>query len=117
MEASLEEEGYLIDYIFYGYDSFNPPDDTQIPPNPSYDIDLYPLNEDIYRITGSEQITTPAGTFDCTVIEALGDSDLLKKLWMINDRLGIYARISEEDPDENFGHYAIYELQEIKTVD
>jgi hypothetical protein len=117
VEASLEEEGYLIDFIFYGYDSFNPPDDTQIPPNPSYDLDLYPLNENIYRIAGSEQITTPAGTFDCTVIEALGDSDVLKKLWMINDRVGIYARIIEEDPDETFGHYVIYELQEIKTVD
>lgn len=117
VEASLEEEGYLIDFIFYGYDSFNPPDDTQIPPNPSYYNDLYPLNEYTYRIVGKEQITTAAGTFDCTVIEALGDSDLLRKLWMIDDRLGIYAKIIQEDPDENFGHYAIYELQEIKTVD
>ena len=117
VEASLEEEGYQIDYIFYGYDSFNPPDDTQIPPNPSYDLDLYPLHEDTYRIAGSEQITTPAGTFDCTVVEAIGDSELRKKLWMINDRVGIYARIIEEDPDETFGHYDIYELQEIKTVD
>jgi len=50
------------------------------------------------------------------VVEALSDSDVLKKLWMINDRLGIYARIIEEDPDETFGHYIIYELQEIKTV-
>ena len=117
VEANLEEEGYSIDFIFYGYDSFNPPDDTRIPPNPSYDIDLYPLNENIYRIAGSEQITTPAGTFDCTVIEAIGDSELLKTRWMINDRLGIYARIIEVDPDENFGHYVIYELQEIKTED
>ena len=117
VEASLEEEGYHIDFIFYGYDSFNPPDDAQIPPNPDYYQDLYPLHENTYRIAGSEQITTPAGTFDCTVVEAIGDSEVLKKLWMINDRLGIYARIIEEDPDETFGHYIIYELQEIKTVD
>ena len=117
VEASLEEEGYHIDFIFYGYDSFNPPDDAQIPPNPDYYQDLYPLHENTYRIAGSEQITTPAGTFDCTVVEAIGDSEVLKKLWMINDRLGIYARIIEEDPDETFGHYIIYELQEIKTLD
>jgi hypothetical protein len=117
VEASVEEEGYEIDFIFYGYDSFNPPDDAQIPPNSDYYEDLYPLHEDIYRIAGREQISTPAGTFDCTVVEAIGDSGVLKKLWMINDRVGIYARIIEEDPDENFGHYVIYELQEIKTVD
>jgi len=116
VEASLEEEGYSIDFIFYGYDSYNPPDDALIPPNPDYYNELYPLQEDTYRIVGSEQITTPAGTFDCTIIEAVNYSDLRKKLWMINDRLGIYAKIIEEDPDENFGHYVVYELQEIKTV-
>ncbi len=117
VEASLEEEGYHIDFIFYGYDSFNPPDDAQIPPNPDYYEELYPLQEDMYRVVGSEQISTPAGTFDCTVVESISHSDLRKKLWMINDRLCIYARIIEEDPDETFGHYVIYELQEIKTVD
>lgn len=117
VKASLEEEGYHIDFIFYGYDSFNPPDDTQIPPNPDYYEDLYPLQEDMYRVVGSEQISTPAGTFDCTVVESISHSDLRKRLWMINDRLGIYARIIEKDPDETFGHYFIYELQEIKTVD
>jgi hypothetical protein len=61
------------------------------------------------------QITTPAGTFECTVLESIDYDEVRKKLWMINDRLGIYARIIEENPDEIFGHYSVYELQEIKT--
>lgn len=114
VEASLEEEGYEIDFIFYGYDSYNPPDDALIPPNPDYYNELYPLQDESYRVVGNEQITTPAGSFDCTVIEVVNYTGLRKKLWMINDRLGIYAKIIEEDPDENFGHYVIYELTEIK---
>lgn len=73
--------------------------------------------DDFFTDDGDYKYEDEAGTFDCTVVEALGDSDLLKKLWMINDRVGIYARIIQEDPDETFGHYAIYELKEIKTVD
>lgn len=114
VEASIEEEGYEIDFIFYGYDSYNPPDDAQIPPNPDYYNELYPLQDESFRVVGNEQITTPAGSFDCTVIEVVNYNGLKKKLWMINDRLGIYAKIIEEDPDENFGHYVIYELTEIK---
>ena len=108
--ASLEEEGFEIDNIFNGYDST----ESDLPINRNFSSPLYPLEEHVYRIANNAQIITPAGTFDCTVIEAVNYSGVLKKLWMVNDKIGVYAKIIEEDTDENFGHYYIYELQKIK---
>ena len=77
---------------------------------------LYPLTDDIFRIVGNEQITTPAGTFNCVVVEVATISDVLKKLWVITDKpgFGIYAKVIDENPDETWGHYSVYELQAIK---
>lgn len=115
--ANVEADGHKqtlnIDYIFYGYDKNNLPEDTQLPPNNDYSSPLYPLKEGDFRITKTEEITTPAGTFDCTVIEAVYSFDVRKRLWMINDKPGIYAKIIE-DKAGRFGHYLVYELQEIK---
>jgi hypothetical protein len=110
VHASLEEDGFEIDNVFNGYDNT----ESDLPINHNFSSPLYPLEETIYRVTGSEQITTPAGTFECMVIEVVNYSGVLKKLWMISDKIGIYAKIIEEDTDETFGHYYIYELQEIK---
>lgn len=112
VHASLEEEGFEIDYIFDGYDSYSNYSELRI--NRNYSSPIYPLEGIIYRVAGEEQITTPAGTFECTVLEAVDFSDVLKKLWMVNDKIGVYAKIIEENTDEMFGYYHIYELQEIK---
>lgn len=114
VHASLEEDVFNIDYIFYGYDRDHLPEDAAFPESTEYTGLLYPLSDDIYRIVGVEQLTTPAGTFECTVVEAADYDGMRKKMWLIKNRPGIYAKIIEEDPDENFGHYWIYELQEIK---
>lgn len=114
VHASLEEEGFEIDNIFNGYDRYDLPKDAEWPENPNFYVPLYPLNESLFRITGNEQITTPAGTFDCLVLEAVNESRFLNKLWMIKDRIGVFAKIIDVDPDETFGHYSVYELQEIK---
>lgn len=114
VNANVEEEGFSIDNVFIGFDSYNVPEDTEFY---SHKFDsyskLYPLDENTFRVKGQETITTPAGTFNCTIVEAI-NGDTRKKLWMINDKIGVYAKIIEEDPDENFGHYYIYELKEIK---
>ncbi|SNR53193.1 hypothetical protein [Lutibacter flavus] len=110
-----EEEGTLsIDNIFNGYDSYNLPEDTALPPN-NYDEynKLYPIEGDTFRIVGEEEITTQAGTFNCTIIEAIGDFDEKIKIWMITNKPGILAKIIKEKIG-NFGHYFSYELQEIK---
>ena len=110
-------EKVCVDYIFNGYDKDHLPDDTALPPN-CYDEDsynkLFPLKEADFRVAGKEQITTPAGTFQCTVIEALGDFDTMEKLWMIDNKPGVYAKIIMENKDHSFGFYKVYELQGIK---
>jgi hypothetical protein len=111
--ASEQEESLSIDYIFYGYDRYNLPDDTKLPPNNDYYNPLFPLKDLSYRISGREQITTSAGTFNCTVLEATGSFDEVQKLWMIDDKPGVYAKIIADKPGD-FGHYVIYELEEIR---
>jgi len=113
VNANKEEGRLSIDFIFYGYDNYNLPDDTQLPSNNEYTAPLYPLEENSFRIVGTEQITTPAGTFDCTVIEVMVDYDLRQKLWMINDKPGIYAKIIEDEPG-TWGHYSVFELKAIE---
>jgi hypothetical protein len=114
VKATLEEEGFIIDNIFNGYDRYNLPEDAEFYNNTDYSTPLYPLEDDVYRIVGNEEITTPAGTFDCTVLEGVNDSGALNKIWLINDKIGVYAKIIEDDPDETWGHYHVYELQAIK---
>ncbi len=110
-------EKVCVDYIFNGYDKDHLPDDTALPPN-CYDADtynkLFPLKEADFRVAGKEQVTTPAGTFQCTVIEALGDFDTMEKMWMIDNKPGVYAKIIMENKDPSFGFYKVYELQGIK---
>lgn len=115
VKATPEEEGFVIDNIFNGYDRYNLPEDSEFPENLSFTALLYPLEDDIFRVVGNEQITTSAGTFDCTVLEGLSyDNETMKKLWLINDKIGVYAKIIEDNPDETWGHYSVYELQAIK---
>ncbi len=116
VEAKPEEEDISIDFIFYGYDRYNLPEDADLPTNTDYYAPLYPLNGDTYRIVGEEEIKTPAGTFDCTVLETISPEGWRRKLWMINDKLGIYAKIIEENTDEYTGHYCLYELTEVYTT-
>lgn len=114
VHATSEEEMFSIDNVFVGFDSYNVPENAEFYSN-EFDgySKLYPIEGDTFRVKGEETITTPAGTFNCTVIETV-NGDERKKLWMINDKLGVYAKIIDENPDEMFGHYYIYELQEIK---
>lgn len=112
--ANPEEMSLSIDYIFYGFDRYNLPEDMDLPPNTEYVNLLYPEQEFNFRIVDTEEITTEAGTFVCTVIEA-AQEETQKKLWMINDKPGVYAKIIIEKPGM-FGAYSfeIFELTEIK---
>ncbi len=117
VDASFDEEALSIDYIFNGYDRYNLPDDYQLPPNKwdSFASKLYPYKDVTYRVKGEEEITVSAGTFTCTVVEALDSFDEKIKLWMVKDKPGIIAKIIKDKPGD-FGHYITYELQEIKTI-
>jgi len=66
-----------------------------------------------YRVTGTEKVTVPAGTFTCTVVEAV-DGDKKTKYWMINDMPGLYAKIIFEETDP-FGELS-YRVQELEKI-
>ena len=58
---------------------------------------FFPENDiDIYKVKGKEKITTPAGTFDCTVVEAVRMNENKVKFWMIDNIPGVYAKIITE---------------------
>ena len=93
------------------------------------DDGIFPLNEDTagqmiffpqaepeyFRYAGTEKVETPAGTFDCTVMEGVGDFDLKLKYWMINDKPGVYAKIIKSKEDGSPMDYTnVYMLTEIK---
>ena len=117
VSTNVDEQKLSIDFIFYGYDRYNLPDDTQLPPNVldfNYGSKLYPLKENSFRVIGSEEISTTSGTYECTIIESTGSREECYKLWMINSKPGVYAKIIVDKPGD-FGYYNIYELKAIIT--
>ena len=116
VKANLNKEFLQIDAVFNGYDRYNLPDDTAFPSNVynQYASKLYPYKDVTYRVKGTDDITVPAGTYNCTVVEAIDNFDEKIKIWMINNKPGIIAKIIKEKSG-SFGYYIRYELQEIKT--
>ena len=95
--------------------SFNLPKDTKLPPNQFNEYNkLYPEENNSFRVVGKEKITTSAGTFNCTIVEVIEGFDKKLKLWMINDKPYIFAKMIKERTDKMYGYYHMYELQEIK---
>jgi hypothetical protein len=45
----------------------------------------------VHSIEGIQEITTPAGTFTCTILNLDADGEVIKA-WMINERPGVYAK-------------------------
>ena len=115
IEANPNEETLKIDNIFHGFDRYNLPEETQLPSEEytNYSSPLYPLKGDTFRVIGEEKINVPAGSFTCTVVEVLIDTDNLQKVWLINKKPGIIAKIIN-DKAGGFGYYNTYELKEIK---
>ena len=70
--------------------------------------ELFPV-----RINGTKSVTVPAGVFDCTVVEGF-DGDTKVRLYMINDKPGIFAKIIKEniDPFDKL-EYTVKELVKI----
>ncbi len=112
--TSADDGTISFDNIFVGFDKENTPDDYEMPiAKYGVEVGLSPFESDTYRIVGKEEIKTPAGTFNCTAIEAIGDFDENLKIWMINDKPGIIAKVIKDLPG-SFGHYWVFELTEIK---
>jgi len=129
--VKAESQRLKIDNIFFGDDRYSKPEgDVYLGDYENGDLDLYPLDEGIYRVVGQEELTIGLGTFNCTVVEALSYDKKLK-IWFMNDKPAIIVKVIKElretpqysiyeiqdmnEKGEDYNsHYSIYELQEIK---
>ncbi|MRX65006.1 hypothetical protein [Maribacter luteus] len=108
-----EQQRLKVDNIFYGFDRFSSPEDVDFPENDENgDNDLYPLNESMYRVLGQEELDLGLGTFACTVVEALNSNGEQLKIWLINDKPAVIAKLIKAS-DSYDHYYSVYELQEI----
>lgn len=57
------------------------------------------------KVLQTEKLTVPAGNFDCTVVELKSMFGDIKTVWMINDKPGIYAKVTQDK--------LVYELKSI----
>ncbi len=88
---------------------------TGISADESNDNLFYPVKQpENYRVVTEKQVTVPAGTFKCKVVESYDDvRDTKIRYYMIINRPGVYAKIivSKKQFDEE--QYNMYELTEI----
>ena len=110
-------EGIYMDNIFVGFDTASLPENSEMPvAMHNWNNKLYPFESYTFRVLGEEEITSAAGTFNCTVIEAIGDDYENLKLWMINDKPGLLAKVIKDQPGD-YGFYQVFELVEIELRD
>jgi hypothetical protein len=81
--SSKEEDGGL-----YRWSQFSPFVPNHVPKKSEDKI--------VHNIEGIQEITTPAGTFTCTILNLDADGEIIKA-WMINDRPGVYAKYINAD--------------------
>lgn len=81
-----------------------------------YDFNFFPKdNLDTYNVVGTETIETPAGTFNCTIVEGFDQFSAKVKYWMVTNKPGVFAKvISVKDAPVPFGVTNVYVLKEIK---
>ncbi len=76
---------------------------------------FYPLEEPFeYTVVGEKDITVPAGTYKCTVIDINDTFEGSRtRLYMINNRPGVYAKIITVKKEFDDETYNMYELTRI----
>lgn len=80
------------------------------------ELNFFPFdNLLIYKVRGEETIETAIGSFNCTVVEGIGNYDVKYKYWMINEKPGVFARVIEVRKilGNNPAFTAVYELTKI----
>ncbi len=77
---------------------------------------FFPLEEPFfYSVSGEKEITVPAGTFKCKIIDTDDYSmDNRTRLYMIENRPGIYAKIINIQKQFDEETYTMYELTDIE---
>jgi len=96
------EEGYEVSVSEY---SVNGSDTTQINEvsigeDYGSENEFFPQeNFGNYIVLEKETLTVPAGTFECTVVIGFDDNDVKYKVWMIDAKTGVYAKIISQKED------------------
>ena len=108
-KVAIDEDAYqiTIDPLFEGL-SAREYDEQNV---------FYPVKEQqYYNVTGEKEITVPAGTFMCTVVEAEDDfGDGKIRYYMINNQPGVYAKIIIVKKKFEQEEYTMYELSGIES--
>jgi len=116
--TDLDYEQVLFDNVFVRFDRASLPDDAAMPTlnigsnNDNYTYVPFPYESYTFRIVSNdEQLEVKAGTFTCTTVELFSDNEEKIKLWMINDKPGVVAKIIIEK-EGHFGdlEYTLFEL-------
>ena len=121
MTVDIDYEEVKFDNVFVGFDRNSLPEDTEMPTitiesdNPTYASVPFPYEGYTFRVTSkNEDITVKAGTYTCTTVELIGNNEEKIKLWMVNDKPGVVAKVIIEGEDP-FGalEYRMFELSKI----
>jgi len=121
-KINYNEEAQSIDVRRYSYFQNDYIDMTEEPiwmnnlQDYEYDYMFFPKeNLDYYKVVGTENIETPIGNFDCTIVEGFGSFDAKIKYWMINEKPGVFAKIVKvKEAMVPFGFTNVLTLKEIK---
>ena len=121
--TNLDYEIVKFDNIFVGFDRASLPEDADMPildigsNNDNYTYVPFPYESYTFRIkSNNEQLTVKAGTFICTTVELFSDNDEKIKLWMINDKPGVVAKvIIEKEGHFDSLEYKMFELTKIEN--
>ncbi|MFK5877890.1 MAG: hypothetical protein QM478_00185 [Flavobacteriaceae bacterium] len=121
-KINYNEEEQSIDVRRFSYFQNDYIDMTEDPlwmnnlPENEYDFMFFPKeNLNLYKVVGTENVGTPIGVFECTVVEGYGDFDGKIKYWMVNDKPGVFAKIIRvNDARVPFFYTNVYTLKEIK---
>ena len=122
LTTDSDYEVISFDNIFSGFDRSSLPEDTEMPTlniesnNDNFSYVPFPYESYTFRIVNNdEQVEVKAGSFTCTTVELFSDNEEKVKLWMINDKPGVVAKIIIEKEDV-FGElqYRLFELTKIQ---
>jgi len=114
INTNPNDESISFDNIFEGVDRTTLMEDEDMPVIESNPENLlFPFDDSSFRVVGTEDVVTPAGTFKCTVVETMGDFDERIKFWMIDITPGVVAKVILDKPG-SFGYYKVFVLKETK---
>ncbi len=116
IEFLSDTELNIREYSYFQKDYIEDDDVFPLDDETRGQITFFPQDEpEYFRVVGEEDFKTILGSFKCTIVEGIGDTDKKLKYWMINEKPGVFAKIIISKSEGNpFDYTNVYELEEIK---